>query len=538
MAYLNVKDRVIEAKIVYYGAGLSGKTTNLEKVKARATEGQAGEMMTLETDGDRTLFFDWLPFNVGKFNGCDVKMQLYTVPGQAKYSETRKRVLSSADGVVLVLDSQAAALTKNRECVRDLLDHLKANGLSSEIPLVVQLNKRDLPTAMLAEELLQETGLAGKPYIEACASKGTGVFETLREVTRVVLESVRNQARTRTGDLKSGVQSGLDGKTLYAEIAGANGTAGNGASASAPPSASAPLSSGAPSSKVAEPRPRAAAVVTATRPAPPPSAAPTSAPMSAGPKSAATPTSPTDPPGSSMSAASPAQVNEIIAANRTLARRVDAIETSVVKGVERALADMERRLMARVGEVSAATAELGTQLAASRAEVVELRTQVAASDAASRAESADMRTQLAASSAASRAELRTQLAASDAASRAEGAELRASLTELERKLKEDAAQRTRTVQTAIETATRPLPTVVESFGKTGEALQAVDSAIRVATSLLRDMSAGMTERNGHVETTIFGLNERSNAVEVRLRELTELYADMMTEAKKSKSWFR
>jgi hypothetical protein len=94
------------------------------------------------------------------------------------------------------------------------------------------------------------------------------------------------------------------------------------------------------------------------------------------------------------------------------------------------------------------------------------------------------------------------------------------------------------VQSAIDTATRPLPTVVESFGKTGEALQAVDSAMRVATTLLRDISTKMAERNGHVDTTIFGLNERSNAVEVRLRELTELYADMMTEAKKSKSWFR
>ena len=110
MAHLNIKERVIETKVVYYGAGLSGKTTNLEQIKRLSVGGKCGELMSVDTDGDRTLFFDWLPMQIGKFNGCDVKVQLFTVPGQAKYAETRKKVLAGADGVILVLDSQSGAL--------------------------------------------------------------------------------------------------------------------------------------------------------------------------------------------------------------------------------------------------------------------------------------------------------------------------------------------------------------------------------------------------------------------------------------------
>jgi uncharacterized phage infection (PIP) family protein YhgE len=184
-------------------------------------------------------------------------------------------------------------------------------------------------------------------------------------------------------------------------------------------------------------------------------------------------------------------VNEIIAAHRTLARRLDAIEVHVVKSVERALADLERRLVARVNEVAASTAAI-----------------------------------------------QTSAEASDAAMRVASGELRVSLNDLEKKLKDDAAQRAKSVQAVIESSTRPLPAMVETAGKTSETLQAVDSTMRVATTLLKDMSQGMQERNGQVDTTIFGLHERSNVVEARLRELTELYADMMTEAKKSKSWWR
>jgi len=217
MPYLNVKDRVLEVKIVYYGAGLSGKTTNLEKVKKLASAGRVGEMMSLNTDGDRTLFFDYLPFELGKFNGCDVKVQLYTVPGQAKYAETRKRVLANADGVVMVLDSQAAALDRNRQTLADLEEHLEANGLPPTLPMVVQLNKRDLPDAMAPQALLEAVGLADYDAIEAVASEGRGVFETLRAMIAEVLRSIRNSAQ-EDDVLEAGEASGLDGSTLHRRL--------------------------------------------------------------------------------------------------------------------------------------------------------------------------------------------------------------------------------------------------------------------------------------------------------------------------------
>jgi X-X-X-Leu-X-X-Gly heptad repeat protein len=506
-----VKERVIEAKVVYYGAGLSGKTTNLEKVKERATEGQAGEMMTLETDGDRTLFFDWLPFNIGKFNGCDVKMQLYTVPGQAKYSETRRRVLSSADGVVLVLDSQAAALPKNLECVRDLLEHLKANGLAADIPIVVQLNKRDLPTAMPPAVLLAETGLTGKPFVEASASTGAGVFETLREVTRVVLERVRSQAKSKASDLKTGDKSGLDGNTLYGQLTGEGAPP---KPAAATPEVAAPAAAPAkrPASAPAVPAPAAApappvssARVVATKPA---SAVQveTSGALSAGPSSAG-------PVSAAPLSATPAQISELIAAHRTLSRRLDQIETNVAKSVERGLAELERRVLGRLGEVVDGTKKLQERAEADGKAALEgageLRTGVG--------------------------ELRTGVG-----------ELRTGLTDLERKLKEDSVLRAESTRRVIETATRPIvANTTEAATKSAEGIASVETAIRATSAVLQEMAQRMQElsqrtfeRHGQVDTAILGLSERSNVVESRLREMTELYAEMMSDAKKSKTWWR
>jgi signal recognition particle receptor subunit beta len=253
MAYLNVKERTIEAKIVYYGAGLSGKTTNLEKIKGQSTEGRAGEMMALDTDGDRTLFFDYLPFNIGKFNGCEVKVQLYTVPGQQKYSETRKKVLAAADGVVLVLDSQSGAVDKNKEILADLREHLQSNGIDvSRVPVVVQLNKRDLPTAMPVEELASAVDLPNWPRVEAVAATGQGVFETLREATKLVLQALREGARDGgTAAIKTGAQSGLDGQSLYNTLV---------ASGIAPATAEAPAAKAdAPGATRSAPAPAAAA---------------------------------------------------------------------------------------------------------------------------------------------------------------------------------------------------------------------------------------------------------------------------------------
>jgi len=221
MPYLNVKERVLEAKVVYYGAGLSGKTTNLEQIKAgAASDGRVGEMMSLNTDGDRTLFFDYLPFEIGKLNGLDVKVQLYTVPGQTKYAETRRRVLAGADGVVLVLDSQAGALERNRQTVNDLQEHMRANNLDpAATPILVQLNKRDLPTAMDADALRRECGVDHLPYTEAVACDGKGVFETLRTACRMVLEAIKGSAREgRTQNVAAGQGSGLDGRRMHDEL--------------------------------------------------------------------------------------------------------------------------------------------------------------------------------------------------------------------------------------------------------------------------------------------------------------------------------
>jgi signal recognition particle receptor subunit beta len=359
MAHLNVKDRVIEAKIVYYGAGLSGKTTNLEQVKKRSTDGKCGEMMTLNTDGDRTLFFDWLPFNVGKVNGCEVKVQLFTVPGQAQYAETRKKVLAGADGVVLVLDSQSGALDKNRQIVADLLDHLGSNKLRlDDLALVVQLNKRDLPTAMDCKELLEAVGMGERPFIEAVASSGTGVFETLREMTRLVLQSVKASAREGTpGLVTGGGASGLDGNTLYKEIVGDTiaGASLPAPSLSAPPGTQPSLAS----ASVVLPR-SGANGSTPTRSMERPAV------QANGVSGAAVPTesarapagAPAGPPPGSPAAAVAAltvQVNEMVAGQRMLARRFETFERSFERSVNQAvvgaLADFERRLVQRVSEV-------------------------------------------------------------------------------------------------------------------------------------------------------------------------------------------
>jgi small GTP-binding protein len=217
MAHLNIKERVIETKVVYYGAGLSGKTTNLEQIKRLSVGGKCGELMSVDTDGDRTLFFDWLPMQIGKFNGCDVKVQLFTVPGQAKYAETRKKVLAGADGVILVLDSQSGALERNVQVLNDLREHLREHKLEN-LPIVVQLNKRDLPTALPIDELLSFVGVGALPHVPASAATGEGVFETLREMIRHVLMHVRDQARDSSGDIRAGTESALDGHTLYGQI--------------------------------------------------------------------------------------------------------------------------------------------------------------------------------------------------------------------------------------------------------------------------------------------------------------------------------
>jgi len=344
VAYLNVKERVIETKIVYYGAGLSGKTTNLEQIK-RLADNRCGEMMTLDTDGDRTLFFDWMPFNVGKVNGLDVKIQLYTVPGQARYAETRKKVLAGADGVVLVLDSQTGALDRNLQTLSELREQLRENRLADDLPMVVQLNKRDLPTAMPRDELLAQCGLSGASFVEASAYRGEGVLETLSEITRLVLQSIRNSAREKSPKLETGDASSLDGQSTYsalvqAGIAPARHTSANTAETLAAESQASSVSTAKSSAPAFAPTKSAPLPNDVAGRAP---AAPDTT-FSSAPAPQVRPAQGALPPTSS----SPSQLNEIISAQRALARKIEALEGTLQQSISTNIAELDRRVSQKI----------------------------------------------------------------------------------------------------------------------------------------------------------------------------------------------
>ncbi|MEW6356698.1 MAG: ADP-ribosylation factor-like protein [Planctomycetota bacterium] len=205
MVQINFALREVSCKIVYYGPGLSGKTTNLEIVHQKAPAGHKGKMTSLATEGDRTLFFDFLPLDLGTIGGMKTKFQLYTVPGQVYYNATRKLVLRGADGVIFVADSDASKLEENIESLENLEQNLKENGLNiNEMPLVLQWNKRDLPNALSVAELEQKLNRWGAPSFEAVAVKGEGVFPTLKALAGLVLESVNTKGAqvSKDGDKK------------------------------------------------------------------------------------------------------------------------------------------------------------------------------------------------------------------------------------------------------------------------------------------------------------------------------------------------
>ncbi len=221
MSLINSVNRTIEVKIVYYGPGLSGKTTNLRKLKELLATERTGELMVLDTHGDRTLFFDWMPVDLGKVKGFDVKIQLYTVPGQVRYNNTRKQVLKGVDGVVFVADSQRAAAEQNEFSYENLKENLQevVGKDIEDIPLVIQCNKQDLGDVMAPRELARLLGAEHRNYIKAIASQGEGVLETLRLITRLTLEHLRDffdpEKHTETGQAEGG---SLDGDTLLSEI--------------------------------------------------------------------------------------------------------------------------------------------------------------------------------------------------------------------------------------------------------------------------------------------------------------------------------
>lgn len=188
MSLVNYSTREITSKIVYYGPGRSGKTTNLQYIYGQVPEDRRGRMVSLATETDRTLFFDFLPLDLGTISGFQTRFQLYTVPGQVYYDATRKLVLQGADGVVFVADSQRAQADENVESFRNLQVNLLEQGVDPrQIPIVLQYNKRDLPDVMSVEELDDLLNYRDLPRYEARALAGAGVFDTLRGISEQVL---------------------------------------------------------------------------------------------------------------------------------------------------------------------------------------------------------------------------------------------------------------------------------------------------------------------------------------------------------------
>ena len=188
MVLFNYATKEITAKIVYYGPGLCGKTTNLQFVYDSLPSNNKSKMLSLATKTDRTLFFDFLPLDLGKIRGMRTKLQLYTVPGQVYYNSTRQLVLKGADGIVFVADSQDFALDANQESLQNLEDNLKRQGIRlREMPLVIQYNKRDLPNALPVAEIDKDLNKLQSPSFESVATTGIGVEETLKGITQLVL---------------------------------------------------------------------------------------------------------------------------------------------------------------------------------------------------------------------------------------------------------------------------------------------------------------------------------------------------------------
>ena len=195
MPFINFPSREINCKIVYYGPGLCGKTTNIQYIYNNTNPSTKGKLITLDTDTDRTLFFDFLPLSFGKIRGFRTRFFLYTVPGQVFYDATRKLVLRGADGVVFVADSQVERTDANLESLDNLEFNLKEHGLDIEsIPFVMQYNKRDLPNVEQVSVLRGQLNSRDVPEFQAIAPKGYGVFETLKSVVKLVIRDLRQSS--------------------------------------------------------------------------------------------------------------------------------------------------------------------------------------------------------------------------------------------------------------------------------------------------------------------------------------------------------
>ncbi len=192
MSFINYSSREINCKIVYYGPGLCGKTTNLQYIYNKTNPDAKGKMISLATETERTLFFDFLPLSLGEIRGFKTRFHLYTVPGQVFYDASRRLILKGVDGVVFVADSQEARFEANIESLENLRTNLAEQGYNlDKLPYIVQYNKRDMPEVMSVEDLRKELNPTGVPDFDAVATQGVGVFETLKAVAKQVLTELR-----------------------------------------------------------------------------------------------------------------------------------------------------------------------------------------------------------------------------------------------------------------------------------------------------------------------------------------------------------
>ena len=194
MTFINYASKEINCKIVYYGPGLGGKTTNLQYIYNKTAPDAKGKMISLATEADRTLFFDFLPLDLGSIRGFTTRFHLYTVPGQVFYDASRKLILKGVDGIVFVGDSQSERREANVEAIRNLDSNLKDHGLDLKtIPYALQFNKRDMPSAMPVDDMYRTLNFKREPTFEAIAPEGVGVFETLKAVAKLILVELRKR---------------------------------------------------------------------------------------------------------------------------------------------------------------------------------------------------------------------------------------------------------------------------------------------------------------------------------------------------------
>ncbi len=194
MTFINYASREINCKLVYYGPGLCGKTTNIQYIYEKTVPDSKGKLISLATETDRTLFFDFLPLNLGTIRGFKVRFHLYTVPGQVFYDASRKLILKGVDGVVFVADSQPMRMDANVESIHNLRKNLKDQGYDlNAIPYILQCNKRDMDNAVSMDEMVRVLRLKDEPMFEAVATTGVGVFDTLKALAKMVLSGLKNR---------------------------------------------------------------------------------------------------------------------------------------------------------------------------------------------------------------------------------------------------------------------------------------------------------------------------------------------------------